>query len=361
MVASRFLALLSMLGLSVLILDGCAKISEPQPPQVLVPKPASDLKVRQYADKILLSVSMPEENTNGSRAPVLGEVEIFRLAEDRGISSALPQAAFIAQAERIQLVRAEGLGHYLKDGRLSFWDSAASEPDKFYAQGFRYAVRFINRKNQTAGLSNQVYVTPVAIPIAPQEISRILSRDSIRLTWTPPAKNMDGSTPARIAGYNVYRSEDPKAFPTSPLNAEPLPQAEFIDRSFAFDKRYYYEVTVVGSREDPYAESLPSTSIEVATADVYPPGMPKNLAYVVERGFVMLLWSAPDDNDVAGYRVYRTEEGSTERILLQEQLVTTLSFRDDKARPGKKYQYGVAAVDTHNNEGPAVTAIVEVH
>jgi hypothetical protein len=360
MVASRFVTFLCLLCLGILVLGGCAKISEPQPPQVLVPKPATDLKVRQYADKILLSVSMPEENTNGSRTLALGEVEIFRLAVDRGNSSALPQAAFVAQAERIQLVQAEGLGRYLKDGMLNLWDSAASDPDKFYAQGFLYAVRFINRKNQTAGLSNQAYMAPVAIPIAPQEISKTLSRDSVRLTWAPPVKNTDGSMPARIAGYNVYRSEDPKAFPASPLNAEPLPQAEFIDRSFAFDKSYYYEVTVVGSRENPYAESLPSAHFEVATADVFPPGMPKNLAYVVEKGFVMLLWGAPDDTDVAGYRVYRTEEGSTERILLQEQLVTTLSFRDDKASPGKKYQYGVAAVDTHKNEGPAATVIVEV-
>ena len=116
----------------------------------------------------------------------------------------------------------------------------------------------------------------------------------------------------------------------------------------------------MGSSENPYAESLPSAPLRVDAADVFPPGMPKNLTYVVENGFVMLLWSAPDDADVAGYRVYRTEEGSSERILLQQQQVTTLSFRDDKATPGKKYQYGVTALDTHGNEGPAATAIVEV-
>ncbi len=360
MVASRFVALAFLPGFSILLLGGCAKIAAPEPPQMLVPKPATDLRVRQIADKIMLSVSMPEENTNGSRTLSLGEVEVFRLAVDRLKNSALPQAAFIAQAERIQLVTAENLGRYLKDGRLDFWDDAASDPAKLYTKGFFYAIRFINRKNQTAGLSNQAYVAPVPIPIAPLEISPTLSRDGILLAWTPPAKNMDGSTPARIAGYDVYRSEDPKAFPPTPLNAELLPKAEFIDRNFAFDKTYYYEVTVVGSRENPYAESLPSAPLKVVTADVFPPGLPKNLAYVVEKGFVMLLWSAPDDTDVAGYRVYRTEEGVAGRALLQELLVTTLSYRDDKAVSGKKYQYEVAAVDTHNNEGPAATVTVEV-
>ncbi len=359
-VANKFAALFCLPGLSILILGGCAKINEPQPPQLLVPKPAADLKARQYDGRLLLTVSLPAENTDGSRALPPAEVEIFRLVVIPGKSAPLPQDAFLAQAERIQIVREGDLDRYLKDGVLSFWDAAPAEPDKLFSQGFLYAVRFINRKNQTAGLSNQVYMAPLAIPAAPGEISQTMSRDSIRLTWTPPTKNMDGTTPARIAGYNVYRSEDPKAFPAAPLNAEPLTQPECVDRNFSFDKHYYYEVSVVGSRNNPYAESLPSAPLEVFAIDVFPPGPPENLNYVVEKGVVILLWSAPSDTDVAGYRIYRAEEGSSERVLLQAQLVTTLSFRDDKASPGKKYQYGVAAVDTHNNEGPAATVIVEV-
>jgi fibronectin type 3 domain-containing protein len=94
--------------------------------------------------------------------------------------------------------------------------------------------------------------------------------------------------------------------------------------------------------------------------DKFPPGMPKNLDAVVENGVVTLLWSPPDDTDLAGYRVYRREEGSAARALLQAQLVTTWSFRDDQAIPGKKYEYSVAAVDTHGNEGQTSTVTVEV-
>jgi hypothetical protein len=360
MFGCRFATLYVGLCISLLGMAACAKISDPLPPQVLVPKPATDLKAAQYADRILLSVSMPGENTDGSRVLTLGEVEIFRMASDRTHPGTIPHDTFQAQAERIQTIPAGELGRYLANGVLSFWDTGISEPDKLYGGGFLYAIRIINRKNQTAGFGNQAFIAPIAIPVAPEYFSWTLSRDGIQMNWAAPEKNMDGSVPARIAGYNVYRSENAKDFPALPLNPEPLARPEFVDRSFEFDKSYYYSVAVVGSRANPLAESLPSAPHEVVTPDTFAPGMPKNLSFVAERGVVTLLWGPPDDTDIAGYRIYRMEEGSTERLLLQADLVTALSFRDDKARGGIKYQYGIAAVDTHKNEGPAAIAIVEV-
>jgi hypothetical protein len=360
MSAIRFAGLLGPALSGLLALSACAKISEPQPPQVLVPKPAADLSLRQVADRILLSVSMPMENTNGSRAPVVGEVEIFRLMGDRGQKAVLPQDLFLAQAQRIQSIRAEALGRYLKDGALHFEDSSFPDPETLYGSGFRYAVRFINRKNQTAGLSNQIFVAPVAIPVAPEGISSTVERDQIRLSWKPPETNVDGSVPARIAGYNVYRSMDAGSFPAAPLNGEPLPAPAYADRRFEFDTTYYYAVTVVGSRDELSAESLPSAPHAVAARDTFAPGMPKSPVSVVEGGMVMLMWGAPDDGDLAGYRVYRKEEQAPAPSLLQNALITSLNFRDAAAQPAKKYEYSIAAVDTHGNEGPAAIVIVEV-
>lgn len=352
---ARFLLWPCLLGLGA-----CAKEGDPQPPQVLVPKPAIDLTARQYSDRILLAVSMPVVNTNGSRVTNLRQVEVLRLTGDRGDSSPLPEDVFLARADRLKSIPAEELVRYLKNGTLMLPDPTAADPATFYAQGIRYAVRFVNRKNQTAGLSNQAFVAPIAIPAAPEGLSYELFRDRVRLTWKRPVTNADGSVPERVAGYKVYRSEDPKSFAAVALNAEPLPKPEFEDRSFDFDKTYYYAVSVVGSREDPYAESLPSAPLTVPTSDTFPPGMPKNLACVVEKGVVVLLWEPPEDADLAGYRIYRKEEDVPERILLQEQLVTNMSFRDDKAQPGRKYEYTVVAVDTHNNAGQAATITVEV-
>lgn len=348
-------------GLAALLaLVACAKISEPQPPHVAVPKPAADLTLRQVGDEIRLVVSMPAQNTDGSRALTLGEVEVFRFAGDAAQSNALPEDAFLAGAQRIQAIPAASLGRYLKNGMLEFADSFRADPDSFYGRGLRYAIRFINKNNQTAGLSNQVFVAPLAIPAAPGGVSAQVGRDRILLSWQPPERNAEGSAPPRIAGYNVYRTEDPKSAPAAPLNPEPLLSPQYADQSFEFGKTYYYSVSVIGNRQQPPAESLPSDPIQVSPRDIFPPGMPKNPIFVVETGAVILMWGAPDDADVAGYRVYRKEQGALERVLLQEALIVGLSYRDTVPQLGKTYEYSIAAVDTHQNEGPPAVVQVEV-
>jgi hypothetical protein len=353
--AIRFLALLGLLGLGA-----CAKTGDPQPPQPLIPRPAADLEARQSGSQILLTVSPPALNTNGTRATTLDRVEVFRVAGPREGIAPLPGASFLSRAERIRTIPAADVAGYLRNGKLTIPDDAPKDPAAFYTYGYGYAVLFVNRRNQAAGLSNQVFIAPVAIPPAPGRVQASVTPDAIRLTWDAPSRNEDGSTPARIAGYNVYRSEDPKIVPPQPLNAEPLPDPGFVDRAFEFDKTYFYAVSVVGSRENPYAESAASTLLRVQAADVFAPGAPGNLDAVIESGIVTLLWGPPEDADIAGYRVYRRQQDSPARALLQEELVTVMSFRDERVRPGGAYEYSVAAVDTHGNEGPAATIRVEV-
>jgi hypothetical protein len=348
-----------LLCLALLCLCACAKTGDPEPPQLLVPRPALDLSARQYGDGVMLTVSPPTLNTNGSLVTTMGRVEVFRIAGDiRKDAGPLSEEKFLSQAEKIMTVPAGELAGYRWGGALAFTDHP--DPDVRFTAGFRYAVRFINRRNQTAGLSNQAFVAPIPIPAAPEGLSYTLSPDRIRLAWKVPEKNEDGSIPARIAGFKVYRLDDPKALPVKALNDELLLQPEFEDRGFQFDKTYYYAVTTVGSREDPYAESFPSILLPVTPTDTFPPAMPADLTAVAENGIVTLLWHPSVDADLAGYRVYRRMEGSPGRMLLQEPLVLTLSFRDDQVIPGKFYEYQVVAVDTHGNESQAAARTVEV-
>jgi len=351
-----------LLPLLLLGCAACAKTGEPQPPQLRVPKPAADLAGRQFSDRILLTVTPPAANTDGSPAATLGRVEVYRLeADSRSDTGPAPEEDFLTRGVKVFAVPAADFTRYLKDGTLAFWDlSAAVNPAAFYARSFRYAVLFFNRKSQTAGLSNQVFLAPVPIPAAPAGLSCAYFPDRIRLSWKPPDKNEDGSMPPRIAGYNVYRTEDPDRFPAAPLNAVPLAGPEFEDRDFEFDKVYHFAVSVVGSRADPYAESLASPLLRVAPVDTFPPGAPRDLTAVLENRTVTLLWGPPDDADLAGYRIFRREEGSKERIPLQAELVTTLSYRDEQVGPGRKYEYTVVAVDTHGNESRAAAKTVEV-
>jgi hypothetical protein len=341
---------------------GCAKTGEPQPPLHLVPKPSTDLMARQYGDQVVLTVTMPTENTIGTPATTLKRIELFRRADtDRQHEVPLQVQEFMQGAVRVLSVEQDKFSEYLHDKILVFRDELRSPDRSFiYRQAFRYSVVFVNKKGQTAGLGNQAFIAPVAIPLPPNDFSGQATEDSIRIHWTAPIANMDGSKPPRIAGYNVYRSEDRQKFPPAPLNPQPLQALQYDDRSFLFDKVYYYALSVVGSRENPFAESNASALLEVPTRDTFPPGAPPHLDSLLESGVVIILWTAPAATDIAGYKIYRKEEGTADRQLLQKDLQKSLSYRDASVQSGKKYLYEVTAIDTHGNEGPAAAAKIAV-
>jgi len=351
-----------LLCLFAVLLTNCAKTGDPHPPVVLVPKPASDLAAIQYSDQILLTVSMPENNTNDTPVTTLGWVEVWRTIEETSIGGKpVPEVGFLREAERILSIPADRIADYRKDKTLLIRDQLGfTDRSQIYVKSFRYAVRFVNRKKQNAGLSNQSAVSPVPIPAAPRGATAEVTQDFIILRWDPPVENMDGSAPPRVAGYNVYRSDDPKAFPPTPLNHEPVDKPEFEDRAFEFDKTYYYSISIVGSRQNPFAESLASPALTVVARDTFPPGPPQNLNAVVAGQAVLLLWVPPPQRDVAGYHIYRSAAGETETVPLQQELIKTPTYRDQTVQRGKTYVYRVSAVDTHGNEGPVGETTVEV-
>jgi hypothetical protein len=341
---------------------GCAKLGEPQPPEIHIPKPAVDLAVRQRADTILLTVAKPTQNTDGSAADTIATVEVLRLRENiQGISTApLPADQFVKQAAAIFSIRADSFAQYMNGDSLVFQDPV-SQPDgsSLYNAALRYAVIFVNKKNQAAGLSNQVVITPVPIPLPPSGLIAEVMEKFIALKWNAPSENMDGSRPPRIAGYNVYRAAGSEKLPPTPINSKPVTMPEYEDRDFQFDRTFSYAITTVGSIQNPYAESAPSKVQAIKARDVFPPSPPQNFNAILESGYVLLLWAPSSAADVAGYRIYRKDKNSGARQLLQKELITTASFRDIQAESGRHYEDAIQAVDARGNESSEVRTEVE--
>jgi fibronectin type 3 domain-containing protein len=229
-----------------------------------------------------------------------------------------------------------------------------------YSSSFRYAVLFANNRNKAAGLSNQVLIKPLPIPLPPSGLSAEITEGSINLKWALPSENMDGSKPARIAGYNIYKAEEPRMLPAAPINSDPVQNPAYEDHSFQFDKTYYYAVSIVGNIANPRAESQLSEVLSAVSRDVFPPAPPKNFTALPDGGSILLLWAPSVSPDVAGYRIYRIEEGTKTEQLLQNELIITLSYRDNHVNSDKRCQYRILAVDTHGNESTPVLAAVEI-
>jgi hypothetical protein len=365
---------------------GCAKIADPQPPEILIPKPATDLAARQVSDFILLSVSMPSQNTNGSpvstreserrtgikkpsqnaarsQVSTLQRVDVFRFATSNSLVSNKPlsDAEFLKQALPILSIPSRSFASYLDNDTFLIQDRIQpASGSSFYSKEFQYAVLFVNKKNQAAGLSNRVSIAPIPIPPPPEGFSATVTEHSIRLKWNVPLQNMDGSKPARIAGYIIYRSETKDPLSAAPIASDLLEKAEYEDHSFEFDKTYYYTVWTVVSLQNPRAESLPSEILEVTARDTFPPSSPRDFKVLLEGETIILLWAPSLSSDAAGYKLYRQEKGSPNRQLLQDKLIPSWSFRDKDAAPGKSYEYSVLAVDFHGNESEAAKATLEI-
>jgi fibronectin type 3 domain-containing protein len=93
--------------------------------------------------------------------------------------------------------------------------------------------------------------------------------------------------------------------------------------------------------------------VQVFTHDIFPPAVPSGLQAVFsgvgQVPFVDLVWAPDTDADLAGYNVYRHEEGS-EPLRINPELGKTSAFQDTNVGSGKKYFYSVSAVDVRGNE-----------
>ncbi|HEY0348406.1 MAG TPA: hypothetical protein VGC60_09665, partial [Pyrinomonadaceae bacterium] len=177
---------------------------------------------------------------------------------------------------------------------------------------------------------------------------------AITLTWAPPAKNIDGSTPVNLLGYNVYRTNaaQPEAEP-KPLNPEPLTATQYPDKKFKFGEKYVYFIRSVSlGTEGKQVESLDSNTIELSQADTYKPAAPESLQAQGAPGRIALFWYANSEPDLAGYVLYR----STDPYLPKDKWTkltptgyTKTTFTDEKVETGKTYYYYVKAVDNAGN------------
>ena len=70
---------------------------------------------------------------------------------------------------------------------------------------------------------------------------------ALRLTWTPPLANDDGSALTDLRGYNVYRMTQ-SGGPRTRVNTAIVQTAALLDEGLEDGRTYFYVVTAVNSR-----------------------------------------------------------------------------------------------------------------
>ncbi len=340
--------LIAML-LALLNAASCGKRKPPLPP---VERVAQRVTINgiQRGNEIRVLWQMPARNAPDGSTLNISRADVYRLAEPLSASLTLSEDEFASRATLISSVPIADTDFALKQKSYTDVLQFAGQPVRL-----RYSVRFVNSQGQKAAFSNFLIIEPTAgVAVSPGDPSVTVSQEAITIGWEAPEKNVDGSTPANILGYNVYRI-DPKG-ELKRLNDSPLKATTFRDEFFTFGQKYSYFVRTVsigGNAEE--LESLDSSKRSVTPVDIFPPEAPSSLTIAAAPNTISIFFAANVEKDVVGYKVFRSEDPNLDLSkwqLLTDKPIDVTSFIDKAVRSGTTYHYYVTAIDGDGNVSP---------
>ena len=363
---------ISYLPFSILLLTaGCGAPGDPVPPSPPVPVAVRDLTVHQAGDGVQLSFTLPANSISGEKLPAPPAVEILRgTVKSDGLADS-------KSFRVVYTIPGALLDSYRAGGRVRFTDPISPEETKSHpGAAAAYIVRTRASPKRASADSNAVTLRLYPVPAPINAVEARVTESAVELTWLMPARAAAGEPMAAITGYRIYRSEIHPSAPASPPQDTPESQVaqlassqtnSYRDTSIVFDHTYLYVVRSVIQVEGNELESSDSQPVTVTPRDTFPPAAPQGLVAALLPGsapgtvLVELSWSINLETDLAGYRVYRSEQEGTRGQLLTPDLLPTPAVRDTSVGPGHRYWYTVTAVDRAGNESaPDAPVVVDV-
>ena len=350
---------LHLVPTAVLCLAACGTPGAPRPPSLELPRPVTDLAATRQGDKVTLTWTAPRATTDKQTIRHPGPVRICRGVNTTAMVQCpqvaeLPPASAAASREE-------------KPEQRSYTDTLPADLQQQNPTGYAtYALESLNQRGRSAGLSNHVEVPLAPTQPPPDKPTARVTGDAIEVS----AAGVDRGPFPRPTGLNfelhLYRRTEGGNSAADLGAASVLTHsgtnyfAQFIDRSFEWQKTYFYAVAAVTSvasagRAPQTVQGEFSPEVQVFANDVFPPAAPAGLQAVAsgvgQPPFVDLTWAPNTEADLAGYNVYRHQAGQ-QPVKINTELVQAPAYRDREVTAGHNYFYAVTAVDLRGNESP---------
>ncbi len=330
---------------------GCGTPGAPLPPSLELPTPVSDLAAARKGDHVTLTWTPSRRTTDKQNIRHSGLTRICRVVNQSSITQCSTVIQEIPAANLPQPTNQQPNPKFIFDDTIP--------ASMLSSQGFAtYAIEMLNNRGRSAGLSNQVRISLAPTAPPPRDLSSLVTAEGVTITWNsepnPP------TAPDLQFHYRLLRSPAGKGNFTL-VEDLPLQSAMHAipDKSFEWEQAYDYKITPVTEvlqNGEPVAEveGADSPTIRVAVHDTFPPARSSGLQAVYsgagQKPFIDLTWAPNTESDLAGYDIFRHEQGS-QPVKINSQLVKAPAFRDENIRPGTKYFYSVRAVDLRGNAG----------
>ena len=346
------------------LVAGCGAPGEPTPPSPPVPVAITDLTVQQAGDAAQLTFTLPTKTIAGERLTDTPAIEILR-------GALKPDGSPDIKSFRVvETVPGALLGEYRNAERVQIANRITADDLRAYPdRALAYHVRSRASRKRASADSNTAIVRIRPVPERIAALHAVVTESAVELSWQAPTRTSSGDSLPAISECRVYRGEiDPASADAA---ANDLSQAKwksplaflgsahpetYRDSVFDFGKTYLYTVRTVISADGGPVESSDSVPAIVGPRDVFPPSAPQGLGGAVIVGSptsapeVELSWSINTESDLAGYRVYRSEQQDTPGQLVTTDLLLSPVYRDTSVQPGHTYWYSVTAVDRSGNE-----------
>ena len=335
---------------------------DPLPPILVVPARPTPLRITQDGSDVVVRFPFPTVTPEGVPLSDLRKVTIYREVQParEGVRPQPPAAAgdardreekeFRKRAEVIAVIGRDDMDQWTEGEDFLYRDSLLPlYRDKRLGRVLlRYGVTATRGKRLVSDLSPIEGIIPVVPPGRPLFLRATVEEKRVCLEWLPPEEMLDGTRPAVVGAYAVYRKERGDEWYEAEI-AVVKGVTSFVDESARLDHVYLYTVRAAPTDQKPLILGPAADEIVVDTKDVFPPPPPGGFLVLRETEGARLVWNPVLSPDLAGYRIYRMGPGASSWTRVADGLTETLWF-DKGSPPGTRY--AVAAVDHSGNESP---------
>jgi len=338
----------------------CGKKGPILPPVKKIPQKIEVFEIAQRGKKLILEWENPAAYTDGSSLSNIAEIEIWLVEQERKNAekgSGGDKKVTLAEFERIARlevsIKKEMFSEYQTKrgdapGKFRYFYELRGKD--FTPKNLTFGLRVKDRKKRKSAFSDLLLIVPKIISLPPAGIKATVFKDRIEITWNPPEKNIDQSSPPHFNGYNIYRLDE--AGLAHRLNSQLVKERKYSDKDFLLGEVFRYFLRAVVSDSPPLSESDNSEVIEVLAKDTFAPAVPSGLVSIATEDFISISWNANLEKDLAGYRVWRKMEGEDEHISLTPLPIQENAFNDTNVEKNKRYFYAITALDKSGNESP---------
>ena len=207
-------------------------------------------------------------------------------------------------------------------------------PDGFV---YYYRIAAEDIEGNTGNMSEEIKVSAIVSPNAPDNFTGIFLDNCIKLTWDAAVQGTYS-----ISGYTLFKSTIPSVYEKSPVNGyNYITSTTYTDCKVNPQEKYYY---IVKALDNYLPANFSPASAEIKVAGSIPPSAPLNLTATTGDGTVSLVWNASSkgSNELNGYVIMRSTGGEFEYIK------TSFNpfYGDVDVTTGNVYSYYVYAIDT---------------